>query len=315
MKRFLLRLLGALLFASMATITTALAQIKTPYPDIANVSHATPEAAAYFKAYFSAKSLHDPRTMVPLFNKKQITYIDATLGWPFYTYKSLDDLFTAYMPKWPRSGKSYPTWIMGDTHSALVGFTDTPELFGGEIRILAAIDFKDGKITRWVDYWDGRSFGAALAAKMRTPPDKFPTDFSVKVTGENASAKMQETAHNLAAALAGANAARAAQMLSYDAVFEDMALRVRVVGRAAIERYLARILAKLPYGVGSSVRHVVGSDLGGGYEWVTSGDVKRGITAIELDKDGKIVRLTATWDNAMMSETNLKDLVLLSIEQ
>ena len=31
---------------------------------------------------------------------------------------------------------------------------DTPELFGGELRILAAVDFRDGKIVRWVDYWD-----------------------------------------------------------------------------------------------------------------------------------------------------------------
>jgi len=314
MRRFLPGVVGALGFATVAATSPA-AETTTPYPDIADVSHATPEAAAYFKAYFSAKSRHDPKTMVPLFNKDQVTYIDATLGWPFYTYKSLDDLFTAYMPKWPPAGKSYPTLIMGDTHSALVGFTDTPELFGGEIRILAAIDFKDGKIARWVDYWDGRSFGAALAAKMRTPPDKFPTDFSVNVTGENASAKMQEAARNLAAAFAGANATRAAAMFGYDAVFEDMALRVRVVGRAAIERYLGRALAQLPYGVGSSVRHIVGSDQGGAYEWIAPGDVKRGITAIELDKDGKIASLRATWDNAMMSDTSLKNLVLLSIEQ
>jgi ketosteroid isomerase-like protein len=296
------------------TATAALAQA-TPYPDIADVSHATQAAAAYFKAYFTAKSLHDPKTMVPLFNKDQVTYIDATLGWPFYDYKSVDGVFETFMPKWPPSGKSYPTWIMGDTHSALVGFTDTPELFGGEIRILAAIDFKDGKIARWVDYWDGRSFGAALAAKMRTPADKFPTEFSVKVTGENASAKMQETARKLAAAFAGANAKEAAAMFSYDAVYEDMALRARVAGLAAIERYLGRTLAKLPYGVGAAVRHVVGSDQGGGYEWTAPGAVKRGIIALELGPDGKITRLRATWDNAMMSDAELKNLVLLSVEQ
>ena len=31
---------------------------------------------------------------------------------------------------------------------------DTSELFGSELRILAAIDFRDGTIIRWVDYWD-----------------------------------------------------------------------------------------------------------------------------------------------------------------
>ena len=30
---------------------------------------------------------------------------------------------------------------------------------------------------RWIDYWDGRHFGAKLTAKIRTPADKFPTDF------------------------------------------------------------------------------------------------------------------------------------------
>jgi len=55
--------------------------------------------------------------------------------------------------------------------------TDTQELFGGEIRSLAPIDIKDGKVIRWIDYWDGRHFGAELAAKMRTPADKFPTNF------------------------------------------------------------------------------------------------------------------------------------------
>jgi ketosteroid isomerase-like protein len=298
----------------VGTMTASAWAQGTPYPDIADVSHATPEAAAYFKSYFTAKSLHDPKTMVPLFNKDQVTYIDATLGWPFYDYKSVQGVFDNFMPKWPASGKSYPTWIMGDTHSALVAFTDTPELFGGEIRILAAIDFKDGKIARWIDYWDGRSFGAPLAAKMRTPADKFPTEFSVKVTGENASAKMQDTAHNLAAAFAAANAKDAAAMFSYDAIYEDMALRVRVAGQAAIERYLGRTLAKLPYGPGSSVRHVVGSDQGGGYEWIAPGAVQRGIVAIELDRDGKIVKLMTTWDNAMMADADLKNLVLLSVE-
>jgi hypothetical protein len=49
------------------------------------------------------------------------------------------------MPKWPPTGLSYPTRISGDFHSALIALTDTPQLFGGEIRILAAVDFKDGK--------------------------------------------------------------------------------------------------------------------------------------------------------------------------
>ena len=101
----------------------------------------------------------------------------------------MTEIFEKYMPTWPPSGLSYPTRISGDMHSAVVAFTGTPELFGGEIRILAAIDFKDGKVVRCIDYWDGRSFGAEMAAKMRTPPDKFPTNFDCDVVSEGASAK------------------------------------------------------------------------------------------------------------------------------
>jgi hypothetical protein len=71
------------------------------------------------------------------------------------------------------SGLSYPTRISGDMHSAVVAFTDTPELFGGEIRILAAIDFKDGKVVRWIDYWDGRSFQPHVRVSSRINFDIF----------------------------------------------------------------------------------------------------------------------------------------------
>ena len=38
----------------LAAVTGAQAQ--TPYPDVVNTSHATPQAADYFKSYFTAKS-------------------------------------------------------------------------------------------------------------------------------------------------------------------------------------------------------------------------------------------------------------------
>jgi thioredoxin reductase len=48
---------------------------------------------------------------------------------------------------------------------------DTPELFGGEIRALGVIDLEDGKITRWVDYWDAHAFGESAAGFIRTGQD------------------------------------------------------------------------------------------------------------------------------------------------
>ena len=311
-----MRAVTSICAAAVLLFATGSLRAEPVYPDVVNTSHATSQAAAFFKSYFTAKSEHKPVPTTDHFSDAHLTYIDAALGWPFYTKKGMTDLFVAYMPKWPAAGKSYPTRISGDTHSALVAFTDTPELFGGEIRILAAIDFKDGKIVRWVDYWDSRSFGAATAAKMRTPADKFPTNFDYDVASDGASAKIKDVAQKLAAAFASGDGAAAAALFSNDAVYRDRALRTQVLGKQAIGKYLSRLLPTVPYGKGAKLVHIVGSDQGGGYEWTNAdGPVKRGITAIDLDADGKIVRLATTWDNGMMSDADLQALVLLSIEK
>ena len=177
MRAQLVALATALAFGSLMA-SHVRAQANRPLiPEIVDVTHATKNSAAFFHSFFTAKSRHDVDAAMNHFSKSTLTYIDATLGWAFYTPGALRDVWAQYMPKWPATGLSYPTRILGDERSALVAFTDTPELFGAEIRTLAAIDIKDGKIVRWVDYWDGRHFGAELAAKLRTPSDKFPTDF------------------------------------------------------------------------------------------------------------------------------------------
>ncbi len=305
------------IFAAVVSLLAATSLRAEPlYPDVVNTSHATPEAASFFKSYFTAKSEHKPLPTTDHFSEAHLTYIDAALGWPFYNKKGMTEVFEQYMPKWPPTGLSYPTRISGNTHSALVAFTDTPELFGGEIRILAAIDFKDGKIVRWVDYWDGRSFGAEMAAKMRTPPDKFPTNFDYDVVSEGASAKIKDVSQKLAAAFASGDAKAADALFSSDAVYLDRALRARVLGKLAIGKYLSRVLATAPYGKGAKLVHVVGSDQGGGYEWTNAdSSVKRGIVAIDLNSAGQIERLDTTWDNGVMSDADLQALVLQSIEK
>jgi len=302
--------------AAVVLFAAASVQAQTPYPNVVDTSHATPEAAAFFKSYFTAKSEHNPVPTTDHFSEAHLTYIDAALGWPFYSKKGMTDLFENYMPKWPAAGLSYPTRISGDTHSTLVAFTDTPELFGGEIRILAAIDFKDGKIVRWIDYWDGRSFGAEAAAKMRTPPDKFPANFDYDVVSDGASAKIKDAAQKLSAAFAAGDAKAADALFSNDAIYADRALRTVILGKQAIGKYLTRVLATVPYGKGAKLVHIVGSDQGGGYEWVNAdGSVKRGIIAIDLNSTGQIERLNTTWDNGVMSDADLQALVLLSIEK
>src|SRR6202453_1718417 len=312
----LMRYVATICAAAAMTLAAGTLHAEPIFPDVVDTSHATPEAAAFFKSYFTAKSEHKPLLTTDHFSEAHLTYIDAALGWPFYNKKGMTEVFEQYMPKWPAAGLSYPTRISGDTHSAVVAFTDTPELFGGEIRILAAVDFKDGKVVRWIDYWDGRSFGAEAAAKMRTPPDKFPTNFDYDVASDGASAKIKDVAQKLAAAFAAGDAQGADALFSYDAVFLDRASRVRILGKLAIGKYLSRTLANLPYGKGAKLVHVVGSDQGGGYEWTNAeASVKRGIISIELDGSGQIDRLDSTWDNGVMSDADLQALVLQSIEK
>jgi hypothetical protein len=304
------------LAAALTLVATAGLHAEPLYPEIVSTSHATPQVASFFKSYFTAKSEHKPAPTTDHFSEAHLTYIDAALGWPFYSKKGMTDIFEQFMPKWPPSGLSYPTRISGDLHSAVVAFTDTPELFGGEIRILAAVDFKDGKVVRWIDYWDGRSFGAEAAAKMRTPPDKFPTNFDYDVASDGASAKIKDVAQKLATAFAAGDVAAADALFSSDAVYLDRALRVRILGKEAIGKYLGRVLATVPYGKGAKLMHVVGSDQGGGFEWTNAtGAVKRGIVAIELNSAGQIERLDTTWDNGVMSDADLQALVLQSIEK
>jgi hypothetical protein len=316
MKHAALKYAAPIAAAALTLLVAPSLHAEPLYPEVVNTSHATPQVATFFKSYFTAKSEHKPAPTTDHFSEAHLTYIDAALGWPFYSKKGMTELFEQFMPKWPPTGLSYPTRISGDMHSAVVAFTDTPELFGGEIRILAAIDFKDGKIVRWIDYWDGRSFGAETAAKMRTPPDKFPTNFDYEVESEGASAKIKDVSQKLAAAFAAGDAAAADALFSYDAVYLDRALRVRILGKQAIGKYLGRILATVPYGKGSKLMHVVGSDQGGGFEWTNEGSaVKRGIVAIDLNSSGQIERLDTTWDNGMMSDADLLALVVQSIEK
>ncbi|WIX80438.1 hypothetical protein QRX50_06575 [Amycolatopsis carbonis] len=80
-------------------------------------------------------------------------------------------------------------------------------------------------------------------------------------------------------------------LFAEDAVFEDLALRSRIVGRQAIDACVARASDRLPYGRGATIRHTVGSHLGGGYEWTNaSARADHGIIAIELDGDQRISR-------------------------
>jgi hypothetical protein len=65
-------------------------------------------------------------------------YVYATLGWELNGYDALKEVWAQYMPTWGE-GRSYPTRILGEvnggTGSVMLEFTDTPELFGADLRV------------------------------------------------------------------------------------------------------------------------------------------------------------------------------------
>jgi hypothetical protein len=280
------------------------------YPDVADTSRASPAVVKNLQGFFVAKSTHKAADMMAHFSRDGVLYIDASSGNSWPSWDALDKIFSGMMPKAVPAALSYPVRILGDRHSALVSFVDTPELFGKELRVLGAVSFDDkGKIVRWIDYWDGHSALRKTAIGANYPAD-FHDDVGV------ASGRIADTAKRLQAAYASGDAKAAAAMFSPDAVYEDMALHSQVLGRLAIERYLTRIVGKAPFGPGASVAHVVGADAGGGYEWRAAPGFpqRRGNTAIELDPQGQITRLTVVYDSALYSEDAYRAAVLLAAE-
>jgi hypothetical protein len=107
----------------------------------------------------------------------------------------------------------------------------------------------------------------------------------------------------------------ASAMFAVDAVLEDMTTHTAVRGRAAIERYLERAIAQLPYGAGVGVRRVLGSASAGGFEWVNPANAaRRGISGISLDADGSIIQMRSVWNGAMVDDQTLTTLTLAALE-
>ncbi|QYN17023.1 hypothetical protein [Amycolatopsis sp. DSM 110486] len=278
---------------------------------VIDTSHATPGVSRVLSAYFLAKTGKQPEATMAQINRAQMNYLDAVTGeiWP--SWQSLHDLFAKNMPKWPADGKSYATRILGDDRSAIVFFSNTPGLFApGEIRATGVVNLQGGRIARWVDYWDGRHVGIDYVRGKREP---FPADFKEGTVGETAASVMRRAVDGLAGALATGASTR--QFFAEDAVFEDVAAHVFLVGPAAITRFLTSARDLLPYaGPGSAVRHTLGGALGGGYEWTSRGPAPHGVTGLELDARGLITRATAVWDGSFVDDATLAALAQKAVE-
>jgi hypothetical protein len=248
-----------------------------------------------------------------LHHPDRVAYYDAVLGWGWPTHEALRAAFGEYMPQWGPEGKSYETRIIGDERSAVVMMTNTPHLFGSEIRALASVTFDDGRIVRWVDYWDGRHYGTEQAAAMRVPAAQFPGSVGSETTSDTTDQRVRATATALIGALNSADPSRITAQLAPDVVWEDLPLHLSLHGRKAVGRFLEARGRSLPYGPGASVLRVVGGGAGGGVEWTSTGPVARGILAFELTDDGLIWRLTAQWDGSQLPGADFRDLLIGSI--
>jgi hypothetical protein len=254
---------------------------------------------ALLDTFFATKTAGDINGTMSYFAPDMASYIDATLGWDLDSYAVLKGVFEKYMPNWAPPARSYASKILAGQESALVHMVDTPELFGGEIRFLSAVDFAGGKIVRWVDYWDSSAFDAGLYAQFRTPAEDFPRDLKDAQVPTRAAPELVKAATALQQAFTLADASAAGELLHTDVVLVDMALRAHVIGRIETVRYLERVLVEAPYGRSSRLRHVIGGRDGGGFEWTAAPRAGRlnGITALELDSDGLITAVTSVYDS------------------
>jgi hypothetical protein len=257
---------------------------------------------AVLEDFFETKTACDVEGTMAFFSPDMAGYLDATLGWDFGSYAALKAVFEQYMPTWAPPARSYASKILAGKDSALVHMVDTPELFGGELRILAAVDFADCKIVRWIDYWDSTAYDSGLYSQFRTPAGSFPADLRDAQAEVRADPVLIKAATAVQQALTAADPSAAAAAMHTDVVLADMALRTQVIGRIETTRYLERVLGQVPYGQGSTLRHVVGGRSGGGFEWTAGPSVDHlaGITALELDPHGLITAITSVYDSRQL---------------
>lgn len=284
-----------------------------------NASYVTQDqGSAFFQSYFFSKTKRDVEATVAHFDETDLVYIDVPLGWSFHGRQAMRQVFSQYMPNWPDSASSYPLRVLGNETSALVAFVNTPELFGSEIRAFAAVDTRDGKVIRWVDYWDGKHFGRERTNSLRNSSTNQISDYKDAIAGTATKTRIFDVSHRLHDALGHFAENDLGQLFTDDAVYEDLTLHVLFQGKNAILNYLDRAKKKHPFGSDAELAHVVGDSQSGGYEWIAASafktTVRRGITALELDETGRITRLTTLWDGSAISDAQLSELLLLGLD-
>ena len=305
--------------AGSAANGAALAEAAALEPSLAGAApdmSATPaQVQRLFTAFLAAKSAADVDRSMAFFSRSDMTYWDGTAGSAFLDWATLKAVFEQYMPTWAPAAHSYGTNLLGDDTGAALFFTNTPEQFGHEIRGISVVDIHDGKFIRWIDYWDGRHYGIEAVKGFRSPRSKFPHDFGWSRPGEHASPTLQRAVSELAQNLGDGDHRGAARLFDENGILEDLTLHTAVAGPQSIAGYLERAVSSLPYGQEARVRHVAGGNPGGAYEWTNSqGPVPRGVSALQLNAAGQIVRLSSIWDGSLVDASWLTQRMAETIE-
>ncbi|KAJ3474284.1 hypothetical protein NLG97_g9914 [Lecanicillium saksenae] len=282
-----------------------------PIPRISDNSLASPEVADFFFGFYTAKSEHNISRFMTFFDPVTASYADVSLGAQFRNVSALRDGFTGVFADMQPGSIAYPLQVVGDMDSAIVASVDTPGMYGTEVRLLSVFDFKDGKITRALDLWDGRK-SPIIEGRGQ---DEYFDNLGLDNVHTSPDPSMQALVSKLNSFLSKGDAAGAQSLFSYNAELVDSTLRTRLVGQLAIGRYLQRAVSLLPYGEGATLRHVVGKGKGGGYEWKSvQGRGIYGLSLIELDEKGLIKRYVTLWDGSRVRDRQLKSLNALSLE-
>jgi hypothetical protein len=141
------------------------------------------------------------------------------------------------------------------------------------------------------------------------------TDFGEATVGKQTPAALRDVVSALSHAFTTADPTAAADLFTTDATFDDLTLHLTLTGRPAIQGFLQRSLAHLPYGAGASVRHTVGNAQGGGYEWIRpDGPVQQGVIALELNQS-RITKLTTVWDGSRIDDPTFTALLNTTLER
>ncbi len=278
-----------------------------------DLTHCTPTLASVLTSYTEAKCAHDFDRMNEHFDQSATVYADAVGGWIFRSNEEFRQNWRTAVPEWPAPAMFYNTRAIGDDSGGIVFVVDTPPMLGCEIRGIAVVDVRGGRFVRWVDYWDSRPLGPVDGAQAHSMP--VPGDFGESTVERTAPKAVDRVAQGLHTALTAGDHEAAASLFTVDGVFEDHSLRTAVHGREAINRYLARAGTRLPYTAGADLRHVVGGEQGGGYEWRTTGrPVLGGVTALDLDESGAITSLATIWDTFALDDDAMRAMTALSTD-